>query len=443
MSSVMDEYRRKLISADEAAAMVRSNTTVDYYAFNASSRYLDAALAKRAGELENVRIRSELRLAPPMQVFMADTEGKSFRLESLFRGPIENLVSPDRCTSIPARLGSYESMFRSGEVTSDIASFMVTPPDDEGYLHFCPSPALAKADAETAKIWIAEINESYFYMHHGSEDCKIHISEADYIVEGDNPPISEVPSPPPSDADKAIAKHVMGVIPDGACLQIGYGSVPNAVAHLIDESDLKDLGVQTEVIPEGILTLYKAGKITGARKGVDRGKITASFMLGTQELINFVRDCPDIYMCSASYTNNPAVIGQNDNFISINGCLEVDVTGQVNSESIVNHTITGTGGQLDFLLGAQISKGGKAVLCCPSTYKAKDGTIRSKIVPTITAGSTVTTPRSCAHYIATEYGIVNLRGRNLWERAELLIGIAHPDFRDDLIAEAKKLRFLL
>ena len=432
MSSAMDEYRRKLISADDAAAMIKSGDVVDYYAFGASSQYLDAALAKRVGELENVKIRSELRLAPPMQVFLADTTGKAFKLESLFRGPFENIVPPERCTSIPARLGSYEKIFRDGEVRTDFASFMVTPPDSEGYLHFWPSPALAKADAQMAKVFMAEINETYYHFREEDEDSKIHISEVDYVIEGHNPPLLEAPNPEPNEVDSMIATHIMEEICDGACLQIGYGSVPNAVAKLIAESHLKDLGIQTEVLPEGVMKLYKAGMISGKKKGVDVGKMTASFLLGTKELFEFVRDDPAVKMCSASYTNNPSVIGRNDNFISVNAFLEIDLMGQVNSESIVRHTITGTGGQLDFVLGSQLSKNGKSILCTPSTYKAKDKQVKSRIVHTLTPGSAVTTPRSCVQYVATEYGIVNLRGRNLWERAELLIGLAHPDFRDEL-----------
>ncbi len=442
MASVMDEYRRKLISADDAAAMVKPGDVVDYYAFNASSMYLDAALAKRANDLENVTIRSELRLAPPMQAFMADTTGRAFRLESLFRGPIENLVPADRCTCIPSRLGFYEGMFLDGDVKTDIASFMVSPPDDEGYLHFCPSPALAKADAETAKIFIAEINETYFTMHNGSEDCKIHISEADYIVEGNNPPIMEIPNPPTTDVDAKIASFVMKELKNGACLQIGYGSVPNAVTNLIVHSDLTDFGVYTEVMPESIMELHQVGKVSGKYKAVDKGKITASFVLGSKKLMDFVRDCPDVYMSSATHTNDPFLIGSNENFVAVNACLEIDLTGQVNSESIKNKTITGTGGQLDFVMGAHLSKGGKAILCLPSTYTTKDGKMRSRLVSVLTPSSIVTTPRSCVQYVCTEYGIVNLRGRNLWQRAELLIGIAHPDFRDDLIREAKELGYL-
>lgn len=438
MSTVMDEYRRKCITADEAAAMVKSGDTVDYYAFNASSQYVDAALAKRAGELENVTIRSELRLAPPMQVFMADAAGKAFRLTSLFKGPFENIVPPERCAPIPARLGFYETIFRTADLSTDFAAFMVSPPDDDGYLYFFPSPALAKADADTAKCFIAEINETYSPFR-GDEHRRIHISEVDYIIEGDNPAILDIPSPPSTEADAKIAGFVAREIPDGACLQIGYGSVPNAVANLIAHSDLKDLGVQTEMLPEGIMTLYEAGKITGAKKGVDKGLITASFVLGPKKLVDFVRDCPDVYMCTSSYTNDPWVAGHNENFISVNACLEIDLLGQVNAESVSHRTISGTGGQLDFVLGAQMSKNGKAILCTPSTYTKKDGSVVSRIVGVLTPGAVVTTPRSCVQYVCTEFGIVNLRGRNLWERAELLISIAHPDFRDDLIKQTGSL----
>ena len=442
MAPAGDDYRQKVISAEDAAAMVKSGDIVDYYAFNASSQYLDAALAKRVNELHDVTIRSELRLALPMQVFMADTEGKAFQLNSLFKGPFENMVPAERCAPIPARLSSYEKLFRDRELSSDFTAFMVSPPDNDGYLHFWPSPALAKTDIETAKCFFAEINETYHHFRQGGDECKIHISEVDYVIEGNNPPLFEIPSPPATDAEVKIAGYVLGELCDGACMQIGYGGVPNTVAHLIAESDLKDLGVQTEVLPEGLMSLYKAGRITGVKKGADTGKMTSSFILGTKELFEFVHDCPDVLMCSASYTNDVHVIAKNDNFRSVNACLEVDLMGQVCSESVGNNTITGTGGQLDFVLGAQASHGGKSILCTPSTYTRKDGKVISRIVATISPGNTVTVPRSCVQYVTTEYGIVNLRGKNLWQRAEALIGIAHPDFRDDLILQAKELKLL-
>jgi len=405
MPNVGNEYRQKLISAEEAASRIRSGDIVDYYAFNASSQYLDAALAQRVNELHDVTIRSELRLALPMQVFMADTEGKAFWLNSLFKGPIENMVPAERCAPIPARLGSYEKLFRDAELTTDYAAFMVSPPDNDGYLHFWPSPALARADIETAKCFFAEINETYRHFPQDGDERKIHISEVDHIIEGGSPPLLELPSPPATEQEGKIAGFVLGELCDGACVQIGYGGVPNAVAHLIAESGLKDLGVQTELLPEGLMKLYKAGRITGVKKGVDIGKMTASFVLGTQELFDFVHECPDVLMCSASYTNNPYVIAQNDHFISVNACLEVDLMGQICSESVGYNTITGTGGQLDFVLGAQLSKEGKSIICTPSTYTRKDGKTVSRIVASLMPGGAITVPRACAHYVTTEYGI--------------------------------------
>lgn len=440
MPSTGDLYRSKLISAGDAAAMVKSGDVIDYYAFYASSQYFDAALAKRAGELENITIRSELRIAPPMQAFAADPERRTFHLHSLFLGPLENMIPAGAAGSIPGRLSRYESLFARGDVGSDFAAFMTSPPDNDGYLHFCPCPALAKIDATSAKCFFAEINESYFHLR-GSDECRIHLSEVDHVIEGSSPPLVDLPSPPPTPVEIQIADLILGEISDGACIQIGYGSVPMTIAKRIAESPLKDLGVHTEVLPEGIMRIYQAGKITGARKGVDPGRMVASILIGSAELFQFARECPDLHFQSSNYTNDPAIMSRNDNLITVNAFIEVDLMGQVNAESLGARTISGTGGQLDFAIGADLSEGGKAILCGPSTYTRKTGGQGSRIVATLTPGATVTTPRSCVQYVGTEYGIVNLRGRNLWERAELLIGIAHPNFRDELIRAAGAMGF--
>ncbi|MBW7866575.1 MAG: butyryl-CoA:acetate CoA-transferase [Candidatus Hydrogenedens sp.] len=436
MSDIMSEYREKLVSAEEAAAMVQSNDLVDYYAFTASSRYLDAALAGRVGALENVTIRSELRLAPPFAVFMADPGARSFTLDSLFYGPIELMVPPAQRTATPAPLSFFEALFRRGDLQCDVAAIMVSPPDNEGYMHFCPSPGLARTLATHARLFFAEINESYFPIQ-GTEDRRIHLSEVSHVIEGDNPPMLGVPAPAASAEDQQIAAHILGVIQDGSCLQIGYGAVPDAVAALIGETELRDLGIHTEFLSDGIMRLYKAGRITGAKKTTDPGKILAGIAFGSSELYEFIRECPDLYMSSPTYSNNPGIIRQNDNFVSINAFLEIDLSGQVNAESIGTDVRSGTGGQLDFVIGAQQARDGKAILCSASTYTRKDGVRVSRILPTLTRGATVTTPRSCVQYVCTEYGMVNLRGRNLWERSERLISIAHPDFRDELIREAE------
>jgi acyl-CoA hydrolase len=434
----MDVYRSKLISAEQAAAMVRSNDIVDFYAFTASSRYMDAALAKRVDELKNVTIRTELRLAPPLQTFLADKEGRAFVFDSLFRGPLECLVPQRNRTYTPARLTAFESFFQCGDLYSDIASFMVSPPDNDGFLYLCPSPSVGKMDVLSAKRFFAEINENLFPIR-GSEDRRIHLADADHIIEGDNPPIMEVPSQPITQVDEAIAGHILGALHNGACLQIGYGAVPDAVANFIGKSDLRDLGIHTEFLGDGIVHLCKAGKITGAKKTTDPGKIVAGITFGTRELYTFLRECPDVYLTSSTYSNDPAVICRNDNAVGINAFLEIDLSGQVNSESVGTHTFSGTGGQLDFVLGSQAARNGKAILCAPSVYVRKDGMRASRIVATLPPGAVVTTPRSCIQYVCTEYGMVNLRGRNLWERAELLIGIAHPDFREDLRKQAEQI----
>jgi acyl-CoA hydrolase len=436
MSTVIDLYRSKRISAERAAAMVTSDSVVDYYAFTASSRYLDAALAQRVGELANVTIRSELRVAPPPMTFLADPTGRTFHFDSLFRGPFESGIPAERSAFTPARLSGFEQLFYDGDMHSDFAAFMVSPPDNDGFLYFCPSPSLAKGDVRTAKCFFAEINENLFPIP-GSEDRRIHLSEVHYVVEGENPPILEVPNPRPSEVDRQIAGHIMKALSDGVCLQVGYGEVPDAVATLIGQSDLKDLGVHTEFLGDGLMHLYHAGKITGARKTTDRGKMVSGIAFGTRALYEFIRTCPDLHLTSSAYSNNPDVIRQNENCVSINAFLEIDLSGQVNSESIGTHTLSGTGGQLDFVIGAQQAKNGKAILCSPSSYVKRNGSRVSRIVAALAPGTAVTTPRSSVQYVTTEYGMVNLRGRNLWERAELLIGIAHPDFRQDLIKQAQ------
>lgn len=438
MSAVMELYRSKRITAEAAAAMIHSHDIVDFYAFSVSSRYLDTALAKRAGDLEDVTIRGEIRVAPPYAVFMADPEGKAFRLESLFFGPLELMIPPERRSYTPARVGEFERLFAARDIVSDYASFMVSPPDADGYLYFCPSPSLALIDARNAKCFFAEINENLFPIA-GSEERRIHLSEVDYVIEGDNPPLLPVPHPKPTPIAAAIGKHILGELYDGACLQVGYGDIPDAVAELIIQSDITDLGIHTEFLGDGIMHLYKAGKITGAHKQLQPGKITAGIAFGSQDFYTFMRECPDLYMTTSSYTNNPAVIAQNDNVVGINAFLDISLSGDVNAEYVAGQTLSGTGGQLDFVIGAQWSKNGKSILCGPSTYVQKDGMRVSRIVATFPTGTGVTTPRSCMQYVCTENGIVNLRGRNLRERAELLIGIAHPDFRDALIRDAEHL----
>ena len=244
----------------------------------------------------------------------------------------------------------------------------------------------------------------------------------------------------PTEVDKAVAKLIVEEIPNGACLQLGIGGMPNTVGSMIAESDLKDLGVHTEMYVDAFVDISRAGKINGSKKAIDRGRQVFAFGAGTQKLYDFVNDNPECMSAPVSYTNDARTIAQIDNFISINNIVDVDLFGQMNAESAGIKQISGAGGQLDFVLGAYLSKGGKSFICCSSTFKKKDGTLESRIRPTLENGSVVTDARPCAHWFVTEYGKVNLKGLTAWQRAEALISVAHPDFREQLIQEAEKMR---
>jgi butyryl-CoA:acetate CoA-transferase len=261
------------------------------------------------------------------------------------------------------------------------------------------------------------------------------------IVEGDNPPIDAFPpAAPPTDVDKAVAELVVKEIPDGACLQLGIGGMPNTIGQMIAQSDLKDLGVHTEMYVDAFVDIAEAGKITGARKNFDVGRQCYAFGAGTQKMYDYLNNNPECMSCPVDYVNNIARVSALDNFISINNAVDIDLQGQVNAESAGIRNISGAGGQLDFVLGAYASKGGKSFICLSSTfYNKKTGKMESRIRPTLADGSIVTDTRANTMYVVTEYGMVNLKGRTTWQRAEDLISIAHPDFRDELIAEAEKM----
>ncbi|HNX93143.1 MAG TPA: acetyl-CoA hydrolase/transferase C-terminal domain-containing protein, partial [Syntrophomonas sp.] len=258
-----------------------------------------------------------------------------------------------------------------------------------------------------------------------------------------NPKLTNLPALPVSDTDKKIAAHVMELMCDGACVQLGIGAMPNTVGALIAQSDLKDLGVHTEMLCDSYVDMYNAGRISGQKKTLDKGKMVYTFAMGTDKLYNFMDHNPVCACYPVHYCNDPHVIAQNDNVIAINNCLEVDMYGQVASEASAGRQISGTGGQLDFIIGAFHSKGGKPIIALSSTVKKSDGTLMSRITPGLTPGTIVTVPRSITSYVITEYGAVNLKGKSTWERAEALISIAHPNFRDELIKSADQAKIWL
>ena len=277
-------------------------------------------------------------------------------------------------------------------------------------------------------------------QHQGGSEANVHISQVSYIVEGDNPQIGELGAGgPATEVDKKVAELIVDQIPNGACLQLGIGGMPNAVGSLIAESDLKDLGVHTEMYVDAFVDIAKAGKITGAKKNIDRYRQAYGFGAGTKKMYDYLDENPELMSAPVSYTNDIKNIAALDNFISINNCVDLDLFGQISSETSGTKHISGAGGQLDFVLGAYMSNGGKSFICCSSTFTDKQGVVHSRIRPTLVEGSVVTDTRANTHYIVTEYGMVNVKGLSTWQKAEAIISVAHPDFRDELIKEADKM----
>lgn len=435
-----NEYKSKLRTAEEAVKCVKSGDWVDYTSNLGYPPSLDKALSLRRDELSHVKVRGNL-LFGPVHVAECDDSMEHFVYNTWHCSGYERrLVDKGRAFFSPMvfrNLGWYYESF----IPADVCMVTVSPMDSEGCFHFGCTVGLSKCIADKCKTVIVEVNENMPRIR-GGKDEKIHISEVDYIVEGDNPPLFEMPNHAPSEEDSIIASYILPHICDGATVQLGIGGMPNALGELIAKSDLKDLGMHTELCSDGYLAMFKEGKLTNKRKTIDNGKGVLGLAIGSRELYDWVNDNPDVVGYPLSYVNDPYVIAQLDNMISINGCISADLYGQVCSESAGTRQISGTGGQLDFLTGASMSRGGKAFLCMTSTYKDKSGELHSRIVPTFN-GDIVTSPRSQAYYMATEYGVVNLAGRTTWERADMIISIAHPDFRDGLIKAAEEQKIWL
>ena len=429
-------YASKLCTAKEAVKDVTSGDWVDYGWCTGHPVALDKALAERMPELEDVKIRGGIALWRPA-IFDIENPADHFCWNSWHMSGIERkAVNEGFAFYAPIRYSELPRYYAENVEPIHVAMFQVAPMDEHGFFNFGPSASHMASMCKRAQIIVVEVNQNMPRCLGGFNEG-IHISQVTHIVEGDNPPIAEMGASKATAVDEAVAKLIVEEIPNGACLQLGIGGMPNAVGSMIAESDLRDLGVHTEMYVDAFVDIAKAGKITGRNKNVDRGRQVYAFAAGTQKLYDYIKENPDVMAAPVDYTNDVQVIAKLDNFISINNAVDMDLFGQVNAESAGIKHISGTGGQLDFVMGAYLSKGGKSFICMSSTMTAKDGTVKSRIVPTLTNGSIVTDPRSCAHYIVTEYGMVNLKGMSTWERSEALIGIAHPDFRDELIKSAE------
>ncbi len=425
------EYRNKLISAEEAAGLVKSGMWIDYGSILSFPSLVDAKLAKRARELENVRVRSCLSLRDP-EILKADREGKHFIYNEWHVSEFTRKHHDDGCCSyIPYNLSEGPELFRNNYSSSANIAFMeVTPMSKEGFFNF-GSVEKNKAMCDVAETVVVEVNNSMPWLLGGYDEC-IHISQVDHIVENNKYGIYESLPSEPSEVDVMIAERVAELIDDESTIQLGIGGLPDEVGRLLAERGARDLGIHTEMFTECMMEMFEAGVITNRKKTLNIGKAVCTFVVGSRKLYDFVDHNNMISAFSVNYTNSPSVIAQNQKQVSVNSALAVDLQGQVSSESSGHRHISGTGGQLDFVRGAFLSPGGKSIICLPSTYQDKTGTITSRIVINHLPGTIVTVPRTDVSYIATEFGVVNLKGKTVWERALALIQIAHPDFREDL-----------
>ena len=433
------EYKQKLVSADEAVKVIKSGDWVDYGWCTGTPDALDKALAKRTDELKDVNLRGGI-LLKPLAVFEREDAGEHFTWNSWHMSGIERkYINRGFSYYAPIRYSELPRYYRDSATPDDVAMFQVAPMDKHGYFNFGPNASHMMAVCETSKKVIVEVNKNMPRCLGGFENS-IHISDVDFIVEGENPAIGELGGGgAATEIDQAVAKLIVDEIPNGACLQLGIGGMPNAVGSMIAESDLKDLGVHTEMYVDAFVDIARAGKINGSKKNIDRFRQTYGFGAGTQKMYDYLDENPELMSAPVSYTNDIRSISALDNFISINNAVDIDLFGQVNAESAGIKQISGTGGQLDFVMGAYLSKGGKSFICLSSAMKGKDGQLKSRIVPTLTPGSICTDPRSTVQYLVTEYGMINLKGLNTWERADKIISIAHPQFREDLIKDAEKM----
>lgn len=441
ISQVQSEYKTKLIDADYAASLVKSNYRLHFGVGTGTSIYMDRALGKRLrGDtvLRGLEVQTEVAVrSDMMETFKAAKGVDVVRFySSHFTAQDRQMMEEGNCWYVPILFNEEPLYWNLEGNYFDICCIQVAPMDRYGNFNFGPTNADLLGIIKSSKTVIVEVNEkmpiALGYESH------INISDVNYIIEGESPDLAEFLAKPASPEDRRIAESIVDRVRNDSTLQLGIGAVPNAIGKLLAESDIRDLGGHSEVLVDSFMNLYYAGKLTNNKKR-DKGLTVYTAAVGSKELYDFIDDNPICCAAPVDYVNNVHTISQIDNFISINSCVGVDLYGQVCSESAGYRHLTGTGGQLDFVLGAFLSKNGKSFMCTHSTRTKRDGTKESLIHPVLRPGSIVTTPRSATHYVVTEYGAVNLKGKSTWQRAESLISVAHPDFREELVKEAEKM----
>ncbi|MEE9389611.1 MAG: acetyl-CoA hydrolase/transferase C-terminal domain-containing protein [Candidatus Aminicenantaceae bacterium] len=430
--SWVDDYKNKLVTAEEAVSVISSGDRI-YVSGNAATPYfLMRALASRKDELEDVELSHVLLLGE--DPFSKPGMEGHFRHNSLFVGPADRkAINEGKADYVPIFLHQIPDLFYSGEMSVDVAMLHLSLPDEHGFMSYGVEVLASKAAAETAKTVIAQVNEK---MPRVLGDSFIHISRVHKVVEisEDLPQLEKKPF---SEVERKIGHFIADMIDDGSTLQLGIGGIPDAVLFAL--KGRKDLGIHTEMVSDGVMEAIEEGIITGAKKTFHPNKIILTFLLGSEKLYEFADNNPVFEAHPTDYTNHPFNVSRNDNMVAINSAIEVDITGQICSDSIGIYIYSGFGGQVDFIRGAAHSNGGKPIIALPST--AKSGEV-SRIVPFLKKGAGVVTTRADVKYVVTEYGVAYLHGKNLQERTKTLINIAHPKFRPDLTKEAKERNLL-
>jgi 4-hydroxybutyrate CoA-transferase len=427
-----DDYKSKLMTAADAVACVKSGDRV-YYGGNAAiPQALVRALAARGDALHDVQLNHVLLVgedplsAPGME--------QHFRHNSLFVGPADRkAVNDGRADYVPIFLHQIPRLFREGIVPVDVAMLHVSPPDEHGFMSLGVETLASVAACQAAKRVIVQVNEK---MPRVLGDCFLHVNRVNAIVEHTEA-LPELVAPPATEVEKAIAQNVLGLIQPGSTVQMGIGGIPDSVYEAMQGN--LELGIHTEMISDGAMRAIERGVVTGTRKSQHLGKVIITFALGSAELYDFLDNNPLIEAHPVSYVNDPEVVSRNDNMVAVNSAIEIDLTGQVCSDSIGAYIYSGFGGQVDFIRGAARSRGGRPIIALPSTAK---GGLMSRIVPYLKEGAGVVTSRADVHYVVTEHGVANLFGKNLRERVDALIGIADPRFHDELERAAKDRRLL-
>ncbi len=430
-------YQSRVTTPDEAVKAVQSGNRIFLTGNVSVPKMILAALVRRAPELRDVEICQALTVGPAD--YVAPEMQGHLRVNTMFiSANVRKAVHEGRADFTPVLLSEFPLLFKNGVLPVDVAMIHVSPPDEHGFCSLGVEVGLTKSAAESAKIIIAEVNEQ---MPRTLGDSFIHVSRLSHIIPVSYP-IAELRMAEEGDPviTEKIAGFIAELIPDGATMQMGIGAIPDAVLKYLFHK--KDLGIHTELFAEGVIDLVEAGVLTNARKTIHTGKIVAGFILGTQRLYNWVDDNPLIEFHRTEYVNDPFVIAQNDRMVAINSAIEVDLTGQVCADSIGPKLYSGVGGQLDFIYGASRSKGGVPIIAMPSTSVMRDGTVLSKITPMLKQGAGVVTTRNHVRFVVTEYGVAELYGKTIRQRAQNLINIAHPEFREELTRKARELNYL-